>query len=219
MNDVPLLVDCDGTLIKTDLLAENFIWVLTHRIGIIPQAIWALFTKGKSSFKRVLARHFDCSQTILPCHQKFLQYLVEQKNLGRKLILCSASDELLLNPLNLNISSRLGMSPQHPLFDACWGSNGKINLAGNQKWERVKREGYLKFDYAGKARSEWSREDREQYNIWISEVSGIQASYNSLAAEYNGAMAKINYAFCNVGQLPKGAIEPLPREFKPYVQQ
>lgn len=80
-----------------------------------------------------------------------------------------------------------------------------------------KRFVQLKADYGDKSRTEWSREDREQYNIWQSEVSGIQAGYNSLAAEYNAAMAKINYAFCNVGQLPRGATEPLPREFKPYI--
>lgn len=77
----------------------------------------------------------------------------------------------------------------------------------------------LKADYEGKARSEWTREDRSQYNIWLSEVSGIQASYNGLAAEYNANMAKLNYAFTNVGELPKGATQTLPREFKPYILQ
>lgn len=51
-----------------------------------------------------------------------------------------------------------------------------------------------------------------------SEVAGMKASYNRLAAEYNAAMSKINYRFCNVGDLPPGA-EPLPREFRNYVNQ
>jgi hypothetical protein len=74
----------------------------------------------------------------------------------------------------------------------------------------------LRKAYEGQGRTAWSREDREQSNIWESEVAGIKASYNQLAADYNAAMAKINYRFCNVGQLPQGANEPLPREFKPY---
>lgn len=74
----------------------------------------------------------------------------------------------------------------------------------------------LKNAYSGQPRSAWSREDREQSNIWESEVSGIKASYNGLAADYNAAMAKINYAFCNRGKLPQGAETPLPREYKPY---
>ncbi len=62
----------------------------------------------------------------------------------------------------------------------------------------------------------WPRDVREQVGLWQSEVSGITASYNALAADYNAQMSKINYRFCNVGDLPRGATEPLPREFKPY---
>lgn len=77
----------------------------------------------------------------------------------------------------------------------------------------------LKKDYNYLPRTQWGREDREQYNIWMSECAGIKASYNELAAEYNSAMSKFNYAFCNVGQLPQGATVPLPREYKPYLTQ
>jgi hypothetical protein len=57
----------------------------------------------------------------------------------------------------------------------------------------------------------------ERLSIWQSEVAGVKASYNLLAADYNSAMSKFNYAFCNVGKLPQGAVEPLPREYKPYI--
>lgn len=67
----------------------------------------------------------------------------------------------------------------------------------------------------GDAKS-WPRDVREQMAIWQSEVAGIQASYNGLAADYNAQMSKMNYAFCNVGELPRGATTALPREFKPY---
>lgn len=77
----------------------------------------------------------------------------------------------------------------------------------------------LKEQYAGMKRTEWAREDREQYNLWSSEQAGIKASYNDLAAQYNANMAKFNYAFCNIGTLPRGAAEPLPREFKPYLYE
>jgi len=73
--------------------------------------------------------------------------------------------------------------------------------------------------YGTVGRSKWDRADKEQYNVWESEYLGLKASYNDLAAQYNAAMVKFNYAFCNVGQLPKGADEPLPREFKPYINE
>lgn len=68
-------------------------------------------------------------------------------------------------------------------------------------------------------RKAWDRDDKEQWNIWQSEVTGIKASYNTLAAEYNAAMAKFNYRFCNVGDLPQGQTVVLPREYKPYLTE
>ena len=80
------------------------------------------------------------------------------------------------------------------------------------------RQQSLKDSYAGDKRQSWSREDREQMNLWEQEKAGIKASYNVLAAEYNSQMVKFNYRFCNAGDLPQGANQPLPREFKPYVE-
>lgn len=70
--------------------------------------------------------------------------------------------------------------------------------------------------YKDLPRQKWPREDREQYNVWASEIAGVKASYNELAAEYNAQMAKANWRFANVGELPEGADTPLPREFKSY---
>jgi hypothetical protein len=74
----------------------------------------------------------------------------------------------------------------------------------------------MEADYEGSSRKDWDRTDKEQFNLWTQEVAGVIASYNSLAAEYNAAMSKINYSFTNVGQLPKGATEALPREMREY---
>lgn len=68
----------------------------------------------------------------------------------------------------------------------------------------------------GEDASQWPRDIREEYRMDRSEVAGVIASYNLLAAQYNAQMAKINYRFTNVGMLPDGATEPLPREYAPY---
>lgn len=71
--------------------------------------------------------------------------------------------------------------------------------------------------YVGVARSQWPRDDREQRAIWASEAAGISASYNQLAAEYNAEMAKFNWRFTNVGDVPQGG-KPLPREYRAYIE-
>jgi hypothetical protein len=70
--------------------------------------------------------------------------------------------------------------------------------------------------YAGVPRVQWAREDRDTFNQKSTEVAGVISSYNDLAADYNAKMSEINYRFCNVGTLPQGATEPLPREYAPY---
>lgn len=50
-----------------------------------------------------------------------------------------------------------------------------------------------------------------------SELLGIISLHNQLCAEYNSAMSKFNYSFCNAGSLPETNLTPLPREIKPYI--
>ena len=75
----------------------------------------------------------------------------------------------------------------------------------------------MESDYAGVPRKDWDRVDKQTMSTWQSEVAGVKANFNQMASEYNAAMAKFNYAFCNVGTLPQGATEPLPREYITYV--
>lgn len=45
---------------------------------------------------------------------------------------------------------------------------------------------------------------------------GVASSYNDLAARYNSSMAKANWRWTNVGDVPAGS-EALPREYREYV--
>lgn len=75
----------------------------------------------------------------------------------------------------------------------------------------------LEKNYVGTKRADWAESDRAEKAQLTAELNGLRSSYNDLTAQYNAAMAKINFAFANVGQLPLGAKEPLPREFKAYI--
>jgi hypothetical protein len=114
------------------------------------------------------------------------------------------------------------ISPQVLLAKYEWFKDASAQL--DQKIATAKtyesRFASIKSGYPKDAmRSTWAREDREQFSIWQSELSGIKASYNELAAKYNAEMAKVNWRFANVGELPQGAANPLPREYKPYLTE
>ncbi len=102
-----------------------------------------------------------------------------------------------------------------------WFKNAAAQLDAKQATLKVYENRFqdLKDQYGEKTRGEWARDDREQWSIWRSEAAGIAASYNTLAGEYNAQMAKFNWRFASAGQLPSGATNPLPREFKPYISE
>lgn len=64
--------------------------------------------------------------------------------------------------------------------------------------------------------SNWPKDVRNDIAAQRREILGILSMRNNLASEYNAAMAKINYRFTNVGDLPNGATTVLPREFMEY---
>jgi hypothetical protein len=102
-----------------------------------------------------------------------------------------------------------------------WFKDAAANLGKHQANIAVyqSRVTEMKGDYEGVARKDWDRTDKEQMSLWHQEVAGVKAAFNSLAAEYNAQMAKINWRFCNRGMLPEGATEELPREFAAYINQ
>lgn len=83
------------------------------------------------------------------------------------------------------------------------------SLAANVDAAR-KRQSAMEHSYDGVARSRWAREDREQWNQWDTEASGIAMAYNSLAAEYNANSSKINWNVVPLGY------QTLPHTFVPY---
>ena len=110
-------------------------------------------------------------------------------------------------------------SPEAMLEKYEWFKDASATLDKKMADVKVyeKRVTDMKDAYEGVSRKDWARTDLDDYNLWTSEVAGIKASYNSLASQYNSEMAKFNWRFANVGELPKGATQPLPREYKPYL--
>lgn len=62
-----------------------------------------------------------------------------------------------------------------------------------------------------------NKDDKFYYEQRKSEMIGLISIYNSLCADYNSQMSKFNYRFTNKGDLPESNLEPLPREYKPYI--
>jgi hypothetical protein len=67
----------------------------------------------------------------------------------------------------------------------------------------------------------WPMRVQEQYDQRLTELNALKSNFNSLAADYNRAMADLSWSFCNVGKMPAGFPEdaqtPLKRQFATYI--
>jgi len=136
---VPLCVDLDGTLIKTDLLWESLARLLRRNpLQLVPVLFW--WMRGRARLKQQLARRVKIDPATLPYHEPFLAFLQEQKKAGRRLVLVTASDRDMALP----VADHVG------LFDEVMGSDGKTNLrSDNKRKALVEKFGERGFDYAG----------------------------------------------------------------------
>jgi 4-hydroxybenzoate polyprenyltransferase len=147
---VPLCVDLDGTLVKSNLLIETLVGALKHQ----PWLVFALpfwLARGRASFKRELALRCDVDVTLLPYDDKLLADLRRERLNGRPLFLATAADEMLARRIATHLA----------LFDGVVASDGAHNLKGEAKAEALAgRFGDKGFDYVGNDRHDipvWAR--------------------------------------------------------------
>jgi 4-hydroxybenzoate polyprenyltransferase len=138
---VPLCVDLDGTLLKTDTLLEGILQLL-HSNLLRGLSLLGWLLRGRAVLKAEVARHVDLDVAQLPVHEDFLRWLAQEKQQGRKIVLCTAAAESHARA----IAARFG------LFDAVLSSDATHNLSGRTKAARLVAEfGAGNFDYAGNA--------------------------------------------------------------------
>ncbi|HEX7689051.1 MAG TPA: haloacid dehalogenase-like hydrolase, partial [Burkholderiaceae bacterium] len=138
-DDPPLVVDLDGTLLRTDSLVES-LFVLAKRRPASLLALPCALRRGRAAFKRWVAVRARPELETLPFDEPMMDLLRAEKRRGRRLVLATGADQLLAQA----IADRLD------LFDEVLASDGRRNLAGQVKAERlVAAYGARGFDYAG----------------------------------------------------------------------
>jgi 4-hydroxybenzoate polyprenyltransferase/phosphoserine phosphatase len=136
---IPLVVDMDGTLLRSDTLVENWLAVLRRRPLAAIRSPLLLF-RGKAHFKAELAALAEIDVTRIPYNAGVLAYLREQRAAGRTLILATASNERIARA----VADHIG------IFDDIIASTANTNLRGPSKATALQRRfGKQAFSYAG----------------------------------------------------------------------
>src|ERR1043165_960036 len=142
--NVPLVIDLDGTLLKTDLLLESGLAFLrSHPTRFFLPFKW--LASGKAHLKEKLANTIPIDAAHLPYNEQVLSLIEEEKSKGRQIVLATASHKIYAD----KIASHLN------LFDRVLATEGNINLSASAKRDRLVAEyGEHGYDYAGNSQDD-----------------------------------------------------------------
>lgn len=177
---MPLCVDCDGTLIRTNLLHESVFRLLKESpfsLLLLPFWLW----RGKAYLKQKIAERVAIDAASLPYNEAFVAYLRQEKAAGRQLVLATASARGYADA----VAGHLG------LFDAVHASEAGVNLSSRRKAERLEQVfGERGFVYAGNAAPDLQVWKRAAGAILVDTPDSVKRQARELCAidgEFNSA--------------------------------
>lgn len=136
---IPLVVDVDGTLIKTDLLHEKVMQFVARN----PFELWQLplwLSGGRHRLKCELARRVPLDVASIPLRQETVARIREAQAVGRPVYLASASEQVLVQRVADEIGGIAGV----------FGTDASANAAGVRKAEKLNAAfGEGGYDYIG----------------------------------------------------------------------
>jgi hypothetical protein len=140
---IPLVVDLDGTLIAGDMFYKSFFAALGRNPFIVLPCIgW--FWRGRAALKRELALRCRIDFDRLKLHQDVLALLLREKAAGRSVVLATATDALLAEPIAVRLR----------VFDQVIASDGSCNLKGLAKAQALTQLFPGGFIYAGDSKAD-----------------------------------------------------------------
>lgn len=157
--ELPLVVDLDGTLIRSDLLWEALALFLRRhfwRAWLLP--LW-LF-KGKAGFKERVARAIQLDPAALPYDKAVLSLVTRQYDAGRTTVLATGAQHALA----AQVAAHTG------LFDLVLATED-VNLTSHNKAARlVALYGDKGYDYIGNSRADLP--------VWLSSREAFSVGAN-----------------------------------------
>ena len=88
--DVPLCVDLDGTLLKTDTLWESLVaLIMRNPLLVFAAVLWVL--RGKAALKNEVAARTDRDPASWPYRAEIVDLLTREKQNGRRIVLATGA--------------------------------------------------------------------------------------------------------------------------------
>ncbi|MGE0800681.1 MAG: UbiA family prenyltransferase [Lautropia sp.] len=167
---MPLVVDLDGTLLRSDMLVESALaYVRSHPSELFAPLIW--LARGKAHLKAELARGVDLDASHLPYNAPLLALIREARAEGRMIVLATASHRIYAD----QIAAHLG------LFDRVFATEGTVNLSAGSKRDALVAEfGEGGFDYVGNSRDDLAIWASARRAYLVDPEAGVEAGVRRL---------------------------------------
>lgn len=150
---VPLVIDLDGTIVRTDTLIEALLRIVATR-PLLFLGLLRTLLRGRAAFKRRVAEAVRLDPATLVYNEDVVALAQEARAAGRPVFLATASDRSVAEA----VAGHLG------LFDGVFASEQGVNLKGEAKATLLTATfGEGGFDYVGDAevdRPVWRRARR-----------------------------------------------------------
>ncbi len=161
----PLVLDVDGTFLKTDMLLETF-WA---GLGTDPVATLRASFANLSHPERLkaeLARIAPIRTDLLPVNPEVADLALKSRMAGREVVLASASDRSLVEPL----------AREYGLSERVFASDAGHNLKGAAKAKAlVDAYGAGGFDYAGDSTVDMAVWEQAENALVVGHVASARA--------------------------------------------
>lgn len=141
---LPLCVDCDGTLIRTDLLHESVLLLAKSSWwSLLCLPFWLM--RGKAHMKQQIAQRVSVDAANLPYNDQVVDMLRQARAQGRRTVLATASPH----------RQAQGIAAHLDLFDDVVATEGDVNVSREAKAARLEGMfGRAGFVYAGNSRDD-----------------------------------------------------------------
>jgi 4-hydroxybenzoate polyprenyltransferase len=190
---IPLVVDLDDTLVRTDTLYEMALALLKQKpLKLLSIAAWLM--KGRAYLKQRLAETVNLECETLPLNEEVVAMIKDASGRGRKVVIATATDQ--------RIAEQTAARLEEPV--AVYASDGTNNLKGKAKAERLTQLFPQGFDYAGDSRADLP--------VW-------QAARNAIVVNASKSTLRRAKATANVTDVlprPKPIARALVKSMRPH---
>lgn len=192
ISGVPLVLDLDGTVVRSNLLVETaLVFLKKTPLKVFMLLIWLL--RGRAVLKQKLAAAALLEVDTLPLNRQLLKHAESEAALGREIFIATAADLVVAK----KVAARI------PFITDVIASDGRVNLKGVVKAQVLSSRFPDGFEYAGDAKADLA--------VWRIATSAIVVEASPSLVNAAAAVTSVTRVFSRPSRLI-----PLIKSMRPH---